>query len=107
MIEAEQREDRGVQVVDMNATLDGAVAELAGRAVDGSAFHAATGHPGAEAAPVVIAAGLRASAVVARDGATELAPPDHQRLVEQVTLLQVLEQRRRRLVDFVRLLLEV
>ena len=55
-----------MQVVDVDLVLHGARAELVGRAVGRAALHAAAGHPGAEAAAVVIAAGVVVAIAVAR-----------------------------------------
>ena len=86
---------RGVQVVDVEAVLDGAEAEFVGGADGLAALHAAAGHPHREAGRVVIAA----VAFFAHRRAAEFAAPDDQRLVEQAALLEVLEQPGDRLVD--------
>ena len=98
VVEAEQVQDRGVQVVDVDRVLDGLEAELVGRAVDVAALDAAAGQPHREAVVVVVAAvdlagvGARVRQLDRRRAA-ELAAPDHQRVVEQAALLQVGEQR--------------
>ena len=56
VIEAEEVQDRGVQIVDMDTFLDGAVAELVGGAVDVAPFDAAAGEEHGEAPVIVIAA---------------------------------------------------
>ena len=56
VVEAHEMQDRGVQVVDVDAVFDGFEAELVGRAVDVSAADAAAGHPHREAVVVVVAA---------------------------------------------------
>ena len=87
-VEAELVQDRGVDVGDVVAVLDGVEADLVGRAVDDAALDAAAGHPDREAVDVVVAAvgALRAGR------AAELGGEDHERLVEQAAPLQVLEQ---------------
>ena len=45
VVEAQQVQDRGVQVVDVDLVLDGLEAELVGRAVDVPPLHAAAGQP--------------------------------------------------------------
>ena len=56
VIEAEEVEDRGVEVVDMHPFLDRAEAELVGRSVDVSAFHPSARHPHRKAVMIVVAA---------------------------------------------------
>jgi len=45
VVEAEEVQDRGVQVVDVDAVFDGFVAEFVGRAVQRAPLHAAAGQP--------------------------------------------------------------
>ena len=56
VVEAEEVEDRGVEVVDVDLVLDGLEAELVGGAVDVAALDAAAGQPHGEAVVVVVAA---------------------------------------------------
>ena len=90
VVDAEQVQHRGVQVVDVDDVLDGVVAELVGRAVGDAALDAAAGQPDREALDVVVAA-----VALGHRRAAELAAPDDQRVVEHAALLQVLDQRRR------------
>ena len=55
-VEAEQVQDRGVDVGDVVPVLHGVEAELVGRAVDDAPLDAAAGHPDREAVIVVVAA---------------------------------------------------
>src|SRR5205823_4613557 len=87
-------QDRGVQVVDMDGVADDVVAEVVGLAVGQAALDAAASQPDREAAAVMVAPivvfGQRALAV---DGAPELPAPDHERVVEQAALFEVLDER--------------
>jgi len=56
VVEAEQVENRRLQVVDMDGVDLRLEAELVRRAIDGAAFHAAAREPGREAVVVVVAA---------------------------------------------------
>ena len=85
MVEAQQVQDGGVQIVDVDLVLDGRVAEVVGRAVRLAALDAAAGHPGGEPARAVVAP----LAVLAGRRAAELAGPDNQSLVEQPPALEV------------------
>ena len=73
----------------MDLVRDGIPAEFVGRAVDRSALHAAAGHPHREAVGVMVAA-----VVVPFRGRrpSELAAPDHERLLEEPARLQVLKE---------------
>ena len=97
-VEAELVQDRGVDVGDVVAVLDGVEADLVGRAVDDAALDAAAGHPDREAVDVMVAA----VAALRAGRAAELGGEDDERLVEQAALLQVLEQAGDRLVDLAR-----
>ena len=101
VVEAEQVQDRGVQVVHARGVLDGFEAELVGGAIDGAAADSAAGHPHGEAVRVVIAAELGLAVAAELDGrrAAEFAAPDHERVVEHSALLQVGQQRGDRLID--------
>ena len=73
VVEAQQVQDRRVQIVDVDLVLDGGEAELVGRAVDVPALDAAAGQPHREAVVVVVAAvdlaGVRARRAAARPSA--------------------------------------
>src|SRR5262249_24533403 len=80
VVEAEEVEDRGVEVVDVDLVRDRGEAELVGGAVDVAAAGAAAGQPHRESVMVVVAAGEGRQL---GDGCpAELAAPDHQHLVE-------------------------
>ncbi len=98
MVQSHQVKHGGVQVVNVNAILNGGESKLVRRAVGQSAFDPATGEPGSEAVVIVVAAvgSLRGGR------AAELAAADDQRLVEQAALLEVLEERCDRLIDDLR-----
>src|SRR3954452_16990024 len=95
VVETQQVQEGGVQVVDVDGILHGTEAELVGGAVDLSALDAAAGHPDREAVRVVIASvdlpALRIQ--LDRGRAPELATPENQRLVEEAALRQILEER--------------
>ncbi|MFT5108198.1 MAG: hypothetical protein ACI9UA_003841 [Pseudoalteromonas tetraodonis] len=95
MIDAEQVQDRRMQVVYANAILDGLISELVARAILHAAFDAAASHPHREDMRVVIPA----LAVLRIGGATELTAPHDEHLVEHPTSLQVGEQSADRLID--------
>src|SRR5688500_1979912 len=57
VVEAQQVQDRGVQIVDVYLVLHGSEAEVVGSAVGHAAFHAAASQPHGETPVVVVAAG--------------------------------------------------
>ena len=80
VVEAEQVQDRRVEVVDVDDLFDGLVAELVGGAEAEPALHAGAGEPGGKPLGVVVAA-LRA--LLKRGHAAELGGPDDQRVLEE------------------------
>ncbi len=99
VVEAEQVQDGGVEVVNRGDVFHRLVAELVGRAVAEAVLHAGSGEPRGEAGGVVIAT-ARASSLESGHAA-ELGAPDDERVVEQTALLEVSEERGGRLVhDF-------
>ena len=88
VVQAEQVQDGGVQVVHVDLVGDGVVAELVGRAVGEARLHAAAGEPDGEALGVVVAP----VAALGEGRSAELAAPPDQRIVEQPARLQVGEQ---------------
>jgi len=94
-VQAELMQDRGVDVGDVMAVFDGVEAQLVGRAVGDAPLDATAGHPDREAEGMMVAAvaSLRAR------GAAKLGRPDHDRVVEQTTLLEVGQEPGDRLVD--------
>ena len=90
MVDAEQAEDGGLEIVDGDGVLDDAVAEIVGGAVGEAGADAAAGQEGGEAAGVMVAAviGGRELALLLI-GAAELAAPDHQRVIQHAALFQV------------------
>src|SRR5262245_48969396 len=86
VIETEQPQDCGVQIVDVDFVFDGRKSELIRRAVDIAATDAATRQPHAEAVVVVIAA-IDLAGIGAGLGqlngwrAAEFTAPDHERVL--------------------------
>ena len=85
-----------MQVVDVHRVLDGLESKIIGRAHNGTALDAAAGKPHRKSIRIVVAA-LRGRQL-GGGRAAKLTAPQDQRFIEQATLLQVLEQRRDRLV---------
>jgi hypothetical protein len=102
MIKAEQRENGGVQIVNMHLVLDGGGAEFIRGAVGHAAPHAAAGQHGGKCLGIVVPAGVVAAIAVAGGFAAEFAAPDNQRFIKEIALLQVLDERRQRLVNVLR-----
>src|SRR3954447_3951653 len=95
VVEPEQVEDRGVQVVIVHLVLDRGEPELVGPAVADAPLHAAAGQPDRISLGVVVAAvgplGVRRAA--------ELGAPEDQRVVEQAADLEVGQEPRDGPVD--------
>src|SRR5262245_38395239 len=78
MIQAEQVQDRGVQVVEVHLALSGRARQRVAGAVTEAAFHPTAGHPHRVATIVMIPS----IAVLAGGGASEFSAPDEQRVLE-------------------------
>src|SRR5215471_17910508 len=101
MIHAEQAEQGGVQIVDVNLVGSGAQPDVIGGADHFAALDAATGHPDAEAVGVVVAAAANAAVgvTVGHGGASEFAAPNHQGAIQQAARFEVGEQPGDGLID--------
>src|SRR5262245_48572232 len=104
MVDAQAVEQRGVEVVDVDGIADDVVAVVVGFAVAHAGPDAAAGEEEREAAAMVVAAMVgRGQRALAVDGAAELAAPDDQRVFQEATLLEVLDERGGGLIDVVAL----
>lgn len=90
VVEAEELEDGGMEVMDVNGFVDGGEAEVIGCAVDITALHAAARHPHGEAIVVVIAPGELGE--FGDWGAAELSTPEYESGVEEACGNQVVEK---------------
>ena len=103
MVDAQAAQHRRMEIVDVDRILDDVVREVIGLAERDAGLDAAAREPKREAARVMIAAivvsGQRALAV---DGAAEFPAPEDERVVEQATRLQVLDERGRGLIGIAR-----
>ena len=88
VIHAKQVQHGGVEIVNIQAFINGLVAVLVGGAIHGAALHAAAGHPEAEAEGIVIAS----VAALREGGAAEFAHPHDQRAVEQPAAFEIAQQ---------------
>ena len=95
-VEPHLLKDRGVEVLDVEPVGDRAPASSSVCPTLTPAFDPAACHPHGEAIGVVVAAGARG--VLGGRLPAELAAPDHQRLVQQAAMLEVLKQPGDRLV---------
>ena len=92
MIEPEEVQHSGVQVVDVDAVLDGVHANLVGCAVHQPALDPAAGQEDRESRVVMVAAGLGLLLLLGIRRAAELAAPDDERVFQQAPLLQISQQ---------------
>ena len=98
MIESQQAQNGGVQIVDMHFVLGGGETKFIRRAVDVAAAHAAARQPHAEAVMIMVAsidlAGIGAGfGQLDRRSPPELATSNDQRILQHAALFQVLQQR--------------
>src|SRR5688500_9963179 len=94
VIDPQQVQQRGVEVVDVDAALDDVVAEVIGGAVDEPRLDAAASHPDGEAARMVVTAVVGRGELALRVARTpELPAPDDERVVEQTAPLEIAHER--------------
>jgi len=93
MVDAHQVKHGSMEIMYTYRILDGIVAEFVCFSIDCSRFDSSTGHPDAEALGMVVASVVGPiNLTLTVIGATKFATPDHQRFIEQSSLLQVLDQ---------------
>ena len=80
MVKAEQMQDCGMKVVDMDFINGGFVADLIGLTVGKTTPHAAARHPCSEAMGVVVASGL--GRLLGHREASEFTRPDDEGFVQ-------------------------
>ena len=88
MVETEDPQDRGVEIVDVHPVVHGVESQFVGGADRDPPRNPATRHPHRESRGIVVAA----VPLLAHRGAAELPTPDDERRVEQPALPQVGEQ---------------
>ena len=96
VVEAEEVEDGGVEVVDVDFVFDGVEAEFVGFSVGEAAFDAASGEDHGEGVGVVVSAVV---AELVHGGAAEFAAPDDEGFVEHAALFEVGDEGGAGLVD--------
>ena len=94
VVEAEEVEDSGLDVVDVDGVFGDLHAEFVGGAVGDAGFDAAAGHPHGEGLGVVIAsaAASECGAGFNHGGASEFAAPDDKGVFEQSAFFKVFDK---------------
>src|SRR5690349_17255101 len=94
VLDAEQVQDGGVDVVHVDRLLDGLEAEVVGSAVDRAALDRAAGKPHGEPERIVVAAALHgglSAADFAHRGASKLGAANYQRVLPEAARFEVLD----------------
>ncbi len=85
VIDAEQAEDSGVEIADVDRVFHDVIAKVVGHAVGDSGFGAASGHPDRKATRMMVAAiVVFGKAALAVNSAAEFAAPEYERVVEEL-----------------------
>jgi len=95
VIDTEQVQDGGVEVVAVGFAIDGLIAEFVAETVGSTGFDACAGEPGDEGAAVVIAPGFS----LGEGHAAELGSPDDECVLEHAELFEVPNETGNRLID--------
>ena len=95
VIQAQEVQDRGLQIVDVDRVFDDVKTQIVGGAIERARLDAAAGHPHRECLRVMIAAQATMENRVAfhHRRAAEFAAPNHERLIEQTALFEVAQGR--------------
>lgn len=101
MVETQLMQDGRMQVMYMNLVVDGSESKLVRLPVRHSALDSGPREPHGEAVMIVVAA----VAIFRSRSSSELTSPHDQRIFQQATLLEIIEQCRRRLIDIMAQLL--
>ena len=93
VVDSQQVENRRIEVVYVDGIACDVIAKLVGLAIRCACSHASARHPNSKAAGMVIAAvvGL-GQRILAVDRTAEFASPNHERFVQQSSLLKVLNE---------------
>src|SRR3954454_10375607 len=96
MIDAEEVQEGGVEIVNGGDVLHGPVAEVVGGAVAEAAFHTRSGHPDGEAVRIMI---TTVGAFLKGGHAAKFGHPNDEGVLHQAARLHVLEERSARLIQ--------
>ena len=96
VIQTQDMQQRCMQVVHVDRILNGAITKLIGGTVRQSTAHAPARHPHGKSLRMVIAAVL----VFRHRRPTEFGSPQYQRVFQEPTSSEVVEQARDRAIDF-------
>src|SRR5262245_48409533 len=97
VVQAHKVQNRGVKIMDMDLLFGSREAEVVGGPVGLASSDASPGHPHAESARIMVSPAVSA---LAGRRAAELAAPDHERFVEQASLLEIGQESGHWLVGF-------
>ena len=95
VIHTEEMQNRGMKVVDADATLDSLVPQIISRTQHHAAFNSAPSHPNGKTAGIVVpSGGPRVVPDLRQWHPSKLTTPDHERAAQKTPLLQIFEKRR-------------
>lgn len=108
VLDAQQVEKSGLEIVHVNFVFDGIEANVVGCPVSDAGFDSSTRHPDGEGVGVVVAAPLFAiSHLTLQEGrASEFSTPDHKGVIEEPSLFEILNESGGRLVGVAALVVE-
>src|SRR5262245_4818021 len=98
-MQAEQVQHRGVDVSYVMAVAEGMIAEFVGRSVDGATLDARAGEPDRETVRMMIASILAAGTLFKARRTTKLGAANHDHVLHQTALLEVVEEAGNRQID--------
>ena len=107
VVDTQEMQGGGVEVVNMHGILDDIVTEVVGFTEHVTAFDAGTGHPDTKATRMMVPTVIISSEIsLGKDGPSELPTPDDESVFEQAAFFQFQHQSGARLIDIVALALD-
>ena len=100
VVDPQAFQDGCIEVVNVDRIFQDVVAEIVGLSVNDPGLDSTTSHPLGVAAWMVVATVVAlCQPALAINGPAEIAAPDHERVVEHSSLLEIVDKCRTRLVD--------
>ena len=94
MVNSEQMQDRGLEVVDVDFVVNGIKADIIGSSVGDAGFNASSSHPSGKGVGVMVTTPAFAVLHVALEkrSTTEFAAPDDEGFIEHAALLEIADE---------------
>src|ERR1051325_652741 len=99
MIETEQCQNGGMEIVNVHLVLDCCAAEFIRSTINRSTLYASAGQNRTESFGVMVASGIIIAVAISHWLSSKFAAPNHQCAVEQIASFEIRDECRQRLID--------